>query len=452
MKCSTDGKPGWKFGASGACYTYTPGNDASEKAAKVKAVKQGLAIGGGKPPPEGFGEDAKGLVARAVREYKAEEETPLPTEDIVGIEVFAAGGPYHGTGSPPEGDFYNDTDIEQLAADSERFADRVKAPLKLGHGDAQGLLAAGFEEDEEPRSGTLTNFRAEAGKILADAKHVPAKLAQLVKAGRYPRVSVELSNHTDDDGEKHRVVSALALLGAKAPAVKTLDDLIAQHADDDLDPIVAYSFRLDTTSYTEPTLTWTEPLTDDSEVPDDTSSEMGNTATETGFTEAQIESFAAGFGIEEDDAEKRREAVMAKFAEIAPQADPEPDPEPEPPKPDEPAATETTEGAQPVSFSELELLKAKAERGDRAYEQLVTDRIERKVQAGVEAGKIDPATADNWRRDFRENEEMTDRHLAEMPVNDEYLVVYGHGGEGATQQDEEERMYAAWMAQQGKEV
>jgi len=44
MKCKKDDKPGWKYGDSGACYTYTTGNEKSEAAAKLKAIKQGIAI------------------------------------------------------------------------------------------------------------------------------------------------------------------------------------------------------------------------------------------------------------------------------------------------------------------------------------------------------------------------------------------------------------------------
>lgn len=43
-KCSKDGKPGYKFGDNGACYTYITGNKASRDAAYSKAVKQGQAI------------------------------------------------------------------------------------------------------------------------------------------------------------------------------------------------------------------------------------------------------------------------------------------------------------------------------------------------------------------------------------------------------------------------
>lgn len=42
--CEANGKPGFKYGNNGKCYTYTPGNKASEKAAKEKAILQGVAV------------------------------------------------------------------------------------------------------------------------------------------------------------------------------------------------------------------------------------------------------------------------------------------------------------------------------------------------------------------------------------------------------------------------
>lgn len=38
------GKPCIKYGDGGKCYPYTAGNKASQKAAKKKAINQGLAI------------------------------------------------------------------------------------------------------------------------------------------------------------------------------------------------------------------------------------------------------------------------------------------------------------------------------------------------------------------------------------------------------------------------
>lgn len=44
IDCTSDGKPGYKFGEEGFCYTYTPGSEESRKAAKHKAYLQGVAI------------------------------------------------------------------------------------------------------------------------------------------------------------------------------------------------------------------------------------------------------------------------------------------------------------------------------------------------------------------------------------------------------------------------
>ena len=42
--CRVKGKPGYKYGDSGKCYTYTKGSERSRKAAKRKAHLQGAAI------------------------------------------------------------------------------------------------------------------------------------------------------------------------------------------------------------------------------------------------------------------------------------------------------------------------------------------------------------------------------------------------------------------------
>lgn len=42
--CRSGGKPGYKWGDSGKCYTYTPNNTQSRVAARNRAEKQGQAI------------------------------------------------------------------------------------------------------------------------------------------------------------------------------------------------------------------------------------------------------------------------------------------------------------------------------------------------------------------------------------------------------------------------
>lgn len=43
--CSSNGKPGYKWGDAGKCYTYNPNSEASKKNAKKRALAQGIASG-----------------------------------------------------------------------------------------------------------------------------------------------------------------------------------------------------------------------------------------------------------------------------------------------------------------------------------------------------------------------------------------------------------------------
>ena len=43
-QCFRDGKPGYKYGDSGHCYTYSPGDSSGKSTAKSKAKAQGRAI------------------------------------------------------------------------------------------------------------------------------------------------------------------------------------------------------------------------------------------------------------------------------------------------------------------------------------------------------------------------------------------------------------------------
>jgi len=45
QNCTEGGKPGYRWGTQGKCYTFTSGNEASRKQAKQKAYLQGAAIG-----------------------------------------------------------------------------------------------------------------------------------------------------------------------------------------------------------------------------------------------------------------------------------------------------------------------------------------------------------------------------------------------------------------------
>jgi hypothetical protein len=44
QRCVKNNKPGFRWGESGKCYTYTPGDKASRERARKKAAEQGQAI------------------------------------------------------------------------------------------------------------------------------------------------------------------------------------------------------------------------------------------------------------------------------------------------------------------------------------------------------------------------------------------------------------------------
>ena len=45
--CQVSGRPGFKWGDSGRCYTYEPGDESSRQRARQRATNQGLAATGG---------------------------------------------------------------------------------------------------------------------------------------------------------------------------------------------------------------------------------------------------------------------------------------------------------------------------------------------------------------------------------------------------------------------
>jgi len=176
----------------------------------------------------------------------------LETVDVPGVEILSAGGPVHGVGSPPEGDFWSAADLEEIAAANRELAGELQPPSKIGHSAAQLLLnnsgMAVPTPGEMPAVGWLdgASFRVEerdgVAKLFADVKDVPAKFADLLTAKAYSSRSVELSRVESQeikvDGKPkvfEWVVSGLAWLGAKLPAVRTLDEITALYEAEELD-------------------------------------------------------------------------------------------------------------------------------------------------------------------------------------------------------------------------
>lgn len=121
---------------------------------------------------------------------------------------------------------------EDLQAVVDAYQDREvdRARVKLGHVSSLNDQALG---DGAPAFGWVENPRvSDDGKtLLGDLVDVPRRLGEVVGKA-YRDVSVELrKNVRTPSGRTHpTVLSGLALLGAAAPAVKGLDDLVALYA------------------------------------------------------------------------------------------------------------------------------------------------------------------------------------------------------------------------------
>jgi hypothetical protein len=160
----------------------------------------------------------------------------LETVDIPAVEILASGGPVHAIGSPPEGDFYTRDELVAMADAHRELGNEIRAPIKLGHSEVQQLAAnSGLTAGEMPALGWLdsASFRVEddeetgVAKLLADAKAVPKKVAELMRAGAYRTRSSEIRKYASQATQKSYdwVVDGLALLGANVPAIQTLDDV-----------------------------------------------------------------------------------------------------------------------------------------------------------------------------------------------------------------------------------
>lgn len=488
---------------------------------------------------------------------------PLETVDLSDVEIMSEGGPYHGKGSPPEGDFFDRARLEKIAEAGRGLAAELKPPSKLGHSKEQKLLAASglaLDEGEEPAAGWVDGSSLEVverdgkAKLIGAVRKVPARLASLFEAGSFRTRSAELGRVTAQDGSGKvydEVLTGLAWLGAKRPAIRTLDDWIgfAFSEDDEVtitsaveyltapvpdeiertvdfataatvawDPEAGFSalsmklsgainpkgppggempeptyYVIDVASagaidaegdrqYLALVQSWADgntwrvgfdvengeanPDPSDSWIPVEQSwveastelaenfvaSRRGNaTSGDTRsqmLTDDQIKTFAETFGIEEEDADKRRELVLAQFAEHVPapkteekDVDPKTEETPDPP-------TTTLSEKDPLV---VELRTALAEqKAERDAERVAgRDRI---VKGAIRARKIDPADTKKYEDLYDANSSLCVEILESLPVNEDLPVVYGSDEPGDSTEFTDEQYAAHFRAMYGEPV
>lgn len=163
-----------------------------------------------------------------IEKYKSDNPDEVKTHDISGVEIFSIG--------TWNGDGYSSTDLDAMAESFSALGDKLKPYLKLGHGEGQGLL----KSDELPAAGWVKGVRRMGNKLVADFVGVPRKIYQLLKAGAYKRLSVEIYPRLKVDGKEYRnALKAVALLGGETPAVQNLNDILALYAA--CGPVAAFS-------------------------------------------------------------------------------------------------------------------------------------------------------------------------------------------------------------------
>ena len=198
---------------------------------------------------------------------KFEDVKPLPTVDIPHVEIFQKGSKTDSDGHTIN---YTESDISAMAKDSNKVYQEheFQGPVKLGHDENQPDTrdADGIPDDGHPAFGELCNFVAESGgRLFCDLKHVPLRLAELIKSGAYKWRSAEIiHSFRTTAGEKFKhVIAGLALLGKTHPSLSTLSDIKGCYKYDALtryetylggtpsEPVTISTYSIDVTSFSK---------------------------------------------------------------------------------------------------------------------------------------------------------------------------------------------------------
>lgn len=115
---------------------------------------------------------------------------------------------------------FSEDDLDEIVKSFSLLDLAGRVPLKFGHNDDQPLT------DGQPALGWIGHIYRAGRKLLGDFTDLPKVVYDLIKAGRYKYVSVELLGDVKASNRVIRwVLDAVALLGADQPAIGSLKDL-----------------------------------------------------------------------------------------------------------------------------------------------------------------------------------------------------------------------------------
>lgn len=303
---------------------------------------------------------------------------------------------------------------------SEDLADAVAAyadpeidrgVIKIGH-DGDLNLATG-----QPALGWVENLRLSEDKqtLLGDLTNIPSKLAAIVpRAFRRRSVEMTLGAKTPSGKTYRAALTGLALLGAKAPAVKGLDDILSLYAAEGEpvagDATVAFAVDGDTD---------TAPVPHDPAAP--VNGGPDGTPNERTADVALLDELKKTLGLPEDATEADVTAAVAKAAGN----DPKPEGE-QPPAEPVPAAEPAAPAAEPAPGVELgegapATVVVSAVQFAAMQEQLATltqsaaaDRKAKALDDAIATGRISPAERVQFAAVLDANEEAGTKLLTSL--------------------------------------
>ncbi len=163
-------------------------------------------------------------------------EDELETVDIPNVEILAV-GKWQGSVTRT----YKLETLQNLVKSFKALLANAELnyepPLKLGHDDDQAII----QESGLPSIGWVKALKVKGDKLVADFAKVPKKLADIIKAGGYKKVSSELYFDYAIGGKTWpAVLKAVSLLGADVPAVKTIADIRAMYDEKEQAEVVVY--------------------------------------------------------------------------------------------------------------------------------------------------------------------------------------------------------------------
>jgi len=183
-RCQDDEKPGWKWGDEGKCYTYTAGSEASEMAARKKAMAQAAAMG------EFPGTGNRSRPTNETVEIRAAQLTNVDFDErIIDVMVVPydqeAAVPYGGqmvveTVAP--GAFKGiETRDEHVSANRDHDYARTFGKVVAYRDDPTGLIASVYVSDTELGNETLR--LAADGVLKASAGMLVRRSDQIFRRG-----------------------------------------------------------------------------------------------------------------------------------------------------------------------------------------------------------------------------------------------------------------------------